>query len=116
MLYWKRKRCNKNIKKNIEKFKLGSKTKILIGDVFKIIEKKNFSELKFDLIFCDPPFNNTDVEKLIELILNKNLLNKNGIIILHRNRTSKEKLPEHFKIFEKRIYGISKIIFAIILS
>ena len=52
-----------------------------------------------------------NVEKLIELIFNKNLLNKNGIIILHRNKTFKEKLPNYFKIVDERIYGISKIIF-----
>ena len=72
--------------------------------------------LKFDLIFCDPPFSDTNIEKLIELIVNRNLLNKDGIIILHRNKTTKEKLPNFFKIADERVYGISKIIFGKILS
>ena len=46
----------------------------------------------------------------------KNLLNKDGIIILHRNKTTKEKLPNFFKILDERVYGISKIIFGKILS
>ena len=66
---------------------------------------------KIDLIFCDPPFKDTNIEKLIELIFNKNLLKKNGIIILHRNKMSTEKLPIYFKLLDERIYGISKIIF-----
>ena len=76
-------------------------------DVFK---------LKFDLIFCDPPFKDTNIEKLIELIFSKNLLNKNGIIILHRNKNNNEKLPNYFRILDERVYGISKIIFGNFLS
>ena len=41
-----------------------------------IIEKKNIFEFKFDLIFCDPPYKNKNIKKLIELIFNKSLLNK----------------------------------------
>ena len=92
------------LKKNIEKLKLITNTKIFVGDVLNIIEKKRFSELKFELIFCDPPFKNLGMEKLIKLILNKNLLNKNGTIILHRNKSTKEKFPRCFKIVEERIY------------
>ena len=52
-----------------------------------------------------------DIRKLIQLIFKNNLLNENGIIILHRNKTTKEKLPDYFKVIEERLYGISKIIF-----
>ena len=101
----------KILKKNIEKLKLEKKTKIFFNDAFSIIRKKNISQSKFDLIFCDPPFKNTNIETLIELIFNRNLLNKNGIIILHRSKTTKEKLPNYFEIIDERIYGISKITF-----
>ena len=101
----------KILKKNIEKLKLGKKTKIFFNDAFSIIKKKNISQSKFDLIFCDPPFKNTNIETLIELIFNRNLLNKNGILILHRSKTTKEKLPNYFEIVDERIYGISKITF-----
>ena len=39
------------------------------------------------------------------------LLNKNGIIILHRHKDEEENLPINFKIVENKKYGISKIIF-----
>jgi len=102
--------------KNIEKLKLKKKTKIFFSDVINLIEKQRILESKFDLIFCDPPFKGTNVEKLIELIFNKNLLSKNGIIILHRNKAIKEKLPNYIEIVEERTYGISKIIFGKFLS
>ena len=97
------------LKKNIEKSKSKNKVKVFFSDVFTTL--KNISESKFDIIFCDPPFKDSNLEKLIELIFKKNLLNKNGVIILHRNKTVKEKLPNYFKIVDERTYGISKIIF-----
>ena len=83
--------------------------------MISLIEKKNIFEFKFDLIFCDPPYKDKNVGKLIELIFNKSVLNKNGIIVLHRNKITKEKYPNYFKIIDERIYGISKIIFGKIL-
>ena len=112
----KRKDAVEILKKNIEKLKVKNKIKIFFNDIFELIKKQNIFESKFDLIFCDPPFKDMNVEKLIELIFNKNLLNKNGIIILHRNKTTKEKLPNYFKIVDERVYGISKIIFGKLLS
>ena len=99
------------LEKNIEKLKVKNKIKIFSNDIFKLIEKQNIFKSKFNLIFCDPPFKATNIEKLIELIFNKNLLNENGIIILHRNKTAKEKLPNYFEIVDERTYGISRIIF-----
>ena len=101
----------KILEKNIEKLKLKKKAKIFFNDVVSSIKEKKFSELKFDLVFSDPPFKNMDINQLIGSIFDSNLLNKNGIIILHRNKTTKEKLPDCLKIFDERIYGISKIIF-----
>ena len=104
------------LEKNIEKLKVKNKIKIFFNDIFELIEKQNTFKSKFDLIFCDPPFKNTNIEKLIELIFNKNLLQKNGIIILHRNKSTKEKLPDCLKLVDERIYGISKVIFGKLLS
>ena len=104
------------LEKNIEKLKLKNKTKIFSNDVFTLIEKKNIFVSQFHLIFCDPPFKNTNIEKLIELVFSRNLLQKNGIIIIHRNKNTKEKLPDYFKILDERMYGMSKIIFGKFLS
>jgi len=113
----KEKEAVKILKKNIEKLKVKSKTKIFHDDVFHIIKKNdrtllNFiPNIKFDLIFCDPPFRDENINGLIELIAAKNLLKKNGIIILHRHKNTKETITNYFKLIDKRVYGLSKIIF-----
>ena len=104
------------LEKNIEKLKVKNKVKIFFNDIFELIEKQNIFKLKFDLIFCDPPYKDTNIDELIKLIFDKNLITKNGIIVIHRNKATKEKLPDHFEILEERIYGVSKIIFGKFLS
>ena len=39
------------------------------------------------------------------------MLNKNGIIILHRHKNEENDFSQSFKILEEKRYGISKIIF-----
>tara|TARA_B100000029_G_scaffold505779_1_gene587104 strand:+ start:1815 stop:2411 length:597 start_codon:yes stop_codon:yes gene_type:complete len=110
------------LRKNINKLKANEKTKIFSNDVFQIIKKneKFFLDLpaanKFDFIFCDPPFKDTNISDLIELIIKKNLLKSNGIIILHRHKNTNDKLTVYLEVIDKRIYGLSKIIFGKLLS
>ena len=51
------------------------------------------------------------MEKKFQLIFDEDLLEKNGIIILHRNKSTKDKMSNFFEVLEERIYGLSKIIF-----
>ena len=117
----KEKKAIKILEKNIEKLKIKDETKIFSGDVFYIIKKNDKTffdwhpDMKFDLIFCDPPFNDTNINDLIELIITKDLLKKKGIIILHRHKNTKEKLTIYFDVIDKRVYGLSKIIFGKLL-
>ena len=112
----KDKNAIKILEKNIKKLKLKKKTKIFFNNVFDIIQKQNIFISQFQLIFCDPPFKNTNIEELVKLIFDRKLLQKNGIIILHRNKNTNEKLPDCLKLVDERIYGISKIIFGKFLS
>ena len=113
----KEKNAVKILEKNIEKLKVKNETNVFCNDAFQVIRKHGkdhldqFTKMKFDLIFCDPPFKNTNINDLIELIVTKNLLKKNGIIILHRHKNAEEKFSIYFKVIDKRIYGLSKIIF-----
>ena len=105
----------KILKKNIEKLKVKNKTKIFFDSVFSALKTQSILKLKFNLIFCDPPFKDFNVEKLIKLIFDQNILNKNGIIILHREKNINEKLPKYFNVLDERVYGRSKIIFGNLL-
>ena len=51
------------------------------------------------------------MQGLLSKIKNENILNDNGIIILHRHKNDKEILNFKFKIIDEKKYGISKITF-----
>ena len=60
----------------------------------------------------DPPFKETRINELIELILETKILKNKGTIIIHRNSKTVESISSKLKIFDTRKYGLSKIIFA----
>ena len=66
---------------------------------------------KFDIIFLDPPYKDKNIKNILESINDKQILNKNGVIIIHRHKNEKDLLPENFKIIQEKKYGLSKIIF-----
>ena len=78
-----------------------------------IYDRNLFSKFnnKFDLIFLDPPFKDQNLNNLLNEILDKKIIQKNGILILHRHKKEPDEFPINYKIIEKKIYGISKIIF-----
>ena len=45
------------------------------------------------------------------IISNLNNLSKNALIVIHRNKKSRDLIPKNFKLIETRTYGVSKIIF-----
>ena len=94
------------LNKNINKLNCSSKIMICEKDIFSI-ELKNLK--KFDLIFIDPPFKNEKISELILKIKNSNILNKNGLIVLHRQVNNKDKFSDNFHIYKEKIYGKSKI-------
>ena len=71
---------------------------------------ENFN-YKFDIIFLDPPYKEKNINDLFLMIFENKLLNKNGIIILHRKNSDNDMLPKEFIKIEEKTYGISKIMF-----
>ena len=64
-----------------------------------------------DLVFLDPPLKDNEINKLIKSIKNFKILKKKGIIVIHRNKKTKENISKFLKILRIKNYGNSKIIF-----
>jgi len=106
---------NKNalkiLQKNIYKLNVEKKTYVIENAVLNYLSYiGNFND-KVDLIFLDPPYKEKNIFELINNITKVNILKKNGIIVIHRNKKSKDNYPNNFKILDTKKYGISKIIF-----
>ena len=103
------------LKKNLADLKSMKNYEIVEKDIYKSNFKFNLSE-KFDLIFLDPPYKDKNVSELLIKIKHSELLNNNGIIIIHRHKSEKDVFSSDYKIIEEKKYGISKIIFMIKLN
>lgn len=101
----------KVIEKNIYKTKMQDKAKLIIKDYKKVLE--DVKQIKFDIIFLDPPYEtNYDIEA-IELVLKDNLLKDNGFIVLETDSNEKENKIKtlNIKIDDTRKYGRVKLLF-----
>ena len=97
------------LKKNVSQFKFPKKCEIFKKNCFDFLKIKNFKE-KFNIIFIDPPFREKNINLLLEQISEKKILNKKGIIIIHKHKKDNFKIFDRFSVIDERIYGISKII------
>ena len=100
----------KILKKNINNLKSINNYEIIEKNIYEN-NLEFYIKNTFDIIFLDPPFKDKNLDKLLIKIENEKLLNKNGIIIIHRHKSEKDLIPERLKIIEEKKYGISKIIF-----
>ena len=100
----------KILEDNIKNIAKDKDCKILKIDFFNFIKNNSFKE-DIDLIFLDPPFKNENILEMFEAIYKKNILKKNGLIVIHRHKNSKEIISEKFQEIENRTYGISNIKF-----
>lgn len=93
------------IKENATNLNINSKSRIILSDWKKSLNDFANQNIKFDLIFVDPPYDYDVYEKILNKVSTLNLLNDNGLIILeHRNL----KLPNTYlnlTLYKERNYG-----------
>ncbi len=66
---------------------------------------------KFEIIFLDPPYKDQNLNKLLLTIRDQKIIKDNGILIMHRNKNTKDFFSKDIKIINVKEYGISKIYF-----
>ena len=98
------------LKKNLSNAKFNNSYEIIEKN---IMNENFFPQLneKFDIIFLDPPFKDKNLKSILISITNEKILNKGGIIIIHRHINEIDEMPKNFEIIEEKRYGLSKIIF-----
>lgn len=96
----------KIIEKNIEKTKFEKETVLIPKDYINALEKFKSENIKFDIIFLDPPYKSDYNIKAVDLILKYHLLNEDGIIIVETD--TEEEILSGFENFNLDIYDIKR--------
>ncbi len=98
------------LKKNLANLKTTNNYEIFERDIYKSDFQLNLNN-KFNLIFLDPPYADKNINELLYKIIKYELLNDDGIIIVHRHKSEKIFFSSDFKIIDEKKYGVSKIFF-----
>ncbi|MBQ6323935.1 MAG: 16S rRNA (guanine(966)-N(2))-methyltransferase RsmD [Bacilli bacterium] len=99
----------KTINKNVEKLQIKNAS-IIKSDYTKALEKFYNQNLKFDIIFIDPPYKTDYIAKSLDLINKYNLLSDDGIIVCESNELEKVIYPKTCKISKMKKYGDKLIV------
>ena len=102
------------IKQNLDKTKLKDKAIILNNDYIDCIDK--IKNIKFDIIFLDPPYKENFSKQAIKKISESKLLKNEGIIIVETDKPERdikeiENINIDYKIYDLRKYGRASLIF-----
>lgn len=81
------------IKNSLQKKNLLNKGRVLNLDAIKFLDE---SQLQYDIIFADPPYESGELERIFKIFERKNLLKEEGILILqhYKNESLREKLKD----------------------
>ncbi len=106
----KSKKAADTIKKNAQNLDCVPMIHIIKKDVFKAIDDLARDSCKFDIIFMDPPYN-TDIEESVLLaILNADIIDRQGIIVVEHDY--RDEMPTDIEGLIKtdtRKYGNTRI-------
>lgn len=94
------------ITKTIKNINIDENIKILNIDFKKALHKFYEENIKFDIIFLDPPYNDNLINTSLQLIKEYGLLNKNGLIVCEYEN---EKIVDLYNIYKEKKYGSKNI-------
>ena len=95
----------KVIKKNIDIFNIKDTSTILHNDYNKALDYFYNSNIKFDIIFVDPPYKYEIIEKVIKKVIECNLLKEKGIIVLEFEKDKLKENYENLSLIKNKKYG-----------
>ena len=95
----------KTLNKNIDNLNIKDKAKVILSDWKKSLNNFSNQNLKFDLIFVDPPYDYDVYEKILIKVSELNLLNPNGLIILEHHNLNLKDTYNNLYLYKQKKYG-----------
>ena len=98
-------KCINAIKKNINKFNINDKSSILNMDYNKAIKYFNSNNIRFNIIFIDPPYDYHNINRCINNIIKYDILDNNGILVLEFRDDKLDINTDIFNLRKVKRYG-----------
>ena len=94
------------IRQNLEKTRLQENAEVVNKDYKKCLQDLANKNIKFDIIFIDPPYKDDIAVDSVQMILSLNLLNQDGIIVIETDEKDRE--VDNLKKLDIQVYDIRK--------
>jgi len=98
------------LKKNIDYLRIENKSNIIKNKIISFIGQFK-DKSKFDIIFFDPPFAENYFINELKLLKESNIFAKDHLIIIHREKKTRDDLSGILNILTTKNYGRSIVIF-----
>ena len=93
------------VEDNLKNLNIKDNAKVLNFDYKKSLKYFNENNIKFDLIFVDPPYDFHVIEKIIKYVDELNLLNDNGLLILEFEKEKPEEKYNNLVLIKEKKYS-----------
>ena len=98
-------KCIKNIQNTLKEFQIDMNTKVLNLDYRRALKLFRKDNIKFDIIFIDPPYDCKNINDVVSIINEYNLLNAGGILVLEFRYDSLDIDNNIFVLKKSKRYG-----------
>jgi 16S rRNA (guanine(966)-N(2))-methyltransferase RsmD len=101
----------KTINQNIKKAGFLEFSKVVKSDAISFIKKKLYNDVKFDIIFLDPPYNDSVLNFVLNEIGKSDILKEKGFIIVEKDiNHNLDKIYGNICEFKIKKYGKTNIV------
>lgn len=99
------KNCIRVINDNINNFNISDKCIVLNKDYKMALKYFRDNNIKFDLIFVDPPYNYEIINEILDKVNEYQLINNNGIIVLEYSYDKIDNISNNYSLLKYKKYG-----------
>lgn len=97
--------CIKCINENLTNFNITNKGKTILTDYNKALNLFKKNNIKFDIIFIDPPYKYENINNIVSTINEYNILNNNGLLVLEFKYDNISLDTNLYTLYKSKKYG-----------
>ena len=95
----------KVLNENLNNFNIENKTKVIKNDYINALNYFKEKNIKFDIIFLDPPYKMHILNNIMNYLIENDLLNDNGIIVCETDNQYLDNNIKKLELIKQKKYG-----------
>jgi 16S rRNA (guanine966-N2)-methyltransferase len=93
------------IRENVKRCGFQDRGKLIAGDVMKLLQHPDLLPGRYDLVFADPPYTDSDFDVLMKLLKQGNYLPKDGLVVFEGSSRSTLATPDGWILQRRQEIG-----------